>query len=77
MVEPPSLTTSALSSPYATPTPSGTATPALLPEDRDSVVGLLYPKAHPLFLQAMVSRELGRLLSLLGFVALMIFLIRS
>jgi len=82
--EPPSLTSSSLPSSRGTPTPSGTVTPAafdhLLDNERDElgtdIISLLYPKTHPLARTAIVSHEFGRLLSLLGFVGLMIFLLK-
>ncbi|KAH7096631.1 hypothetical protein BKA62DRAFT_718995 [Auriculariales sp. MPI-PUGE-AT-0066] len=78
-VDLPSLTSSSLPSERGSPTPSGAVTPAVHDShERDesgaNVVGLLYPRAHPLLRDAVISKELGRLLSLLGFVALMIFL---
>ncbi|KZV92684.1 hypothetical protein EXIGLDRAFT_768794 [Exidia glandulosa HHB12029] len=71
--EPPSLTASSLS----TPVPSGFATPAMVhPDDAEDVLALLYPRAHPLVKHGIITHQLGRLLSLLGFVALMIFLLK-
>ncbi|EJD51148.1 hypothetical protein AURDEDRAFT_111805 [Auricularia subglabra TFB-10046 SS5] len=74
-VDPPSLTASPPSSFSGTPVPSGLATP-VVDADADTVLGLLYPHAHPLVKHDVISHHLGRLLSLLGFVALMIFLLK-